>query len=296
MTLDILLPYYGDPNLMRAAVRSVRAQENPDWILTVVDDAYPDPTVKKWFEEIRDPRLRYSRNESNLGANGNYRRCLSLVTQDWFTIMGADDIMAPDYVDVIISAAAAAPHAGIVQPGVNIIDEHGNPATPLADRMKAWYAPRGSGRLVLDGELLATSLMRANWTYFPSLAWRTAALPEHGFRAGFDVVQDLALIMDVITRDWAMVLDDRSCFDYRRHLGSDSAVKAMNGTRFDEERRYFLMIAGEMDARGWSRAARTARRHISSRLNAATLLPTAIRAGRAADLRNLSRHVLTRFA
>ena len=296
MTLDILLPYHGDPQLMRIAVRSVLAQENPDWTLTVVDDAYPDPTVPAWFSGIGDARVRYLRNETNLGANANYRRCLSLVTHDWFTIMGADDEMAPDYVDVVVSAAAAAPGAGIVQPGVTVIDGTGAPAMPLADRMKAWYAPRGSGRLVLDGELLATSLLRANWTYFPSLAWRAEALPVHGFRAGLDVVQDLALIMDVVTRGWAMAVDDRVCFRYRRHLDSDSAVRAVDGRRFDEERRYFLAIAREMDARGWGRAARTARRHLSSRLNAATLLPTAVRGRRGADLRSLGRHVLTGFA
>ena len=43
----------------------------------------------------------------------------------------------------------------------------------LADRVKRHvYAPRGPGETVLYGEPLATSLLRGNWLYFPSLAWR----------------------------------------------------------------------------------------------------------------------------
>jgi len=38
MTFDIMLPYYGDFPLMQIAVRSVQAQTDPDWRLTVVDD------------------------------------------------------------------------------------------------------------------------------------------------------------------------------------------------------------------------------------------------------------------
>lgn len=292
MTLNILLPFYGDADLLRLAVQSVRAQRNPHWELLVVDDHYPDPDACRWIAETGDSRIRYLRNDTNLGANANYQRCLSHVTHDWFTVMGADDVMAPEYVDVVTSAVAATPDAGIVQPGVTVIDESGRDASPLADRIKAFYRPRHHGRAVLRGEELAASLLRANWTYFPSLCWRREALPAYGFRNGLHVVQDLAMIMDVVCRGWSMVLDDRTCFRYRRHTGSDSAVKAIDGTRFDEERAYFLAMAREMADRHWYRAARAARRHVTSRLNAASLMPVALRRGSSSDLRALSRHLV----
>ncbi|MEJ8278741.1 glycosyltransferase family 2 protein [Pseudonocardia spirodelae] len=292
MTLNILLPFYGDARLLRLAVESVRAQHDPAWELLVVDDAYPDPSACSWISDVGDPRIRVLRNETNQGANANYRRCLSHVTHDWFTVMGADDVMAPDYLDVVKEAIAAAPDAGIVQPGVTVIDEHGRDVVPLADRIKAYYRPRHRGRTELRGEELATSLLRANWTYFPSLCWRRSALPEHGFRRGLDVVQDLAMILDVVGAGWSMVLDDRPCFRYRRHTGSDSAVRALDGTRFAEERAFFASTAREMDERGWHRAGRAARRHLTSRLNAASLMPVALRTGRSSDLRALSRHLV----
>lgn len=292
MTLNILLPFYGDAGLLRLAVESVRAQTNPDWELLVVDDRYPDPEATRWIAETGDTRIRCIRNETNLGANANYQRCLGNVTHDWFTVMGADDVMAPDYVDVVTAAIRSTPGAGIVQPGVSVIDGRGRDVNPLADRIKTFYRPRHTGRVELGGEELATSLLRANWTYFPSLCWRREAVPMGGFREGLHVVQDLAMILDVVMAGWTMVLDHDVCFRYRRHLDSDSAVKAVDGSRFAEERAFFVTMAREMDDRGWHRASRAARRHLTSRLNAASLMPVALRRGRPADLRALSSHLV----
>jgi len=53
-------------------------------------------------------------------------------------------------------------------------------------------------------------------------------------------------------------------------------------------------MADEFAAIGWRRAARTARLHLSSRLNAATLLPKAWRTKQHQGVRNLREHVLAR--
>ena len=45
MPLDIFIPYWGDPDYLKQTVESVRRQTSPDWLLTVIDDAYPDPEV-----------------------------------------------------------------------------------------------------------------------------------------------------------------------------------------------------------------------------------------------------------
>lgn len=291
MTVDIMLPYYGDPELLRLAVRSVLAQDDPDWRFVVVDDGYPDPSVAEWFATLEDGRIEYRRNETNLGANGNYRRCLELVENELAVLMGADDLMLPGYVRTIRELHRAYPDSGIFQVGVECIDENGAPFQGLVDRAKQLlYSPGGRGPRRLGGEELAASLLRGNWLYFPSLAWRSDALLRKGFREGLDVVQDLALVLDLLIDGEQMVVDDRVRFRYRRHRASDSSVRALTGSRFNEERRYFLGIAGELDAHGWHRAARVARNHLSSRLHALTVVPQALRRGRGEDVGNLLRH------
>ena len=61
VTVDILLPFYGDVSMMKEAVRSVLRQSNPDWRLIVVDDGYPDDSIPGWFEDLGDPRVKIGR-------------------------------------------------------------------------------------------------------------------------------------------------------------------------------------------------------------------------------------------
>jgi glycosyltransferase involved in cell wall biosynthesis len=291
LTLDIMIPFYGDPDMLRATVRSVQAQTDPDWRLTVVDDGYPDPTVAEWFGALGDERVSYLRNEVNLGANKNYEKCIAIAQQRDVVILGADDLMLPEYVAVVSAARAAHPEAAVIQPGVKVIDEHGTEVRTLVDETKKrLYQPRLAGRTAMGGEDLARSLLRGNWLYFPALCFDVAKIREIGFRPGLHVVQDLQLVLDLLMRGETLVYDPTVCFAYRRHSGSDSSWRALDGTRFDEERRFFLTAADELEALGWSRAARAARVHASSRLHALTYLPAAVRRRRPDAVRTLLRH------
>ena len=291
MTVDILFPYYGDVAMMKQAVLSVVGQTNPDWRLIVVDDGYPDDSIPGWFDSLEDSRVTYMRNETNLGANGNYRKCLTFVENPLVQVMGADDVMLPNYVQWLVRAARRCPEASIFQPGVFVIDEHGAPSRTMVERVKGFYMPPRIPQ-VLRGEALAVSILRGDWLYFPSLAWRAETILGIGFREGYDVVQDVALVCDVAMQGGGLLYDPTAAFLYRRHSGSDSSWRALEGTRFGEERRFFLQMADEMGRLGWNRAARVARLHISSRLHAGSLLPRAALARNWAGVRNLGRHVV----
>jgi glycosyltransferase involved in cell wall biosynthesis len=288
--IDVLLPFYGDPALMRLSVESVLAQSSRDLRLVVVDDGYPDPSIEPWFAGLADDRVEYHRNAANLGANRNYTRALELARAEHVVIMGADDVMLPNYLSVIEDALARFPGASIVECGVDVIDGDGTVVRPLVDRVKAGLTPRQSRMDVLSGERAMVALLRGNWTYFPSLCWRTEAIRQIGFRPEFHVVQDMALLMDVLLREGNLVMVPEVAFQYRRHAGSDSSVKTVTGNRFAEERVYFRHIADELRERGLSRAARAARVHATSRLHAASLIPVAARSRDLGAVGRLLRH------
>jgi glycosyltransferase involved in cell wall biosynthesis len=134
VALDIFIPYWGDVNYMKLAVDSVLAQTSPDWRLTVVDDAYPGDDVRRYVEAADDPRITYIRKDKNEGITENFRTCVSLASQDVLVVMGCDDLLLPNFVDVVLRAHAEFPDAWIIQPGVQIIDEDGKPSVPLVDR------------------------------------------------------------------------------------------------------------------------------------------------------------------
>ncbi|MEU9109346.1 glycosyltransferase family A protein [Streptomyces xanthophaeus] len=291
-TLDIMLPYYGNVALMQAAVRSILAQSDPEWRLVVVDDG-KEPDVPGWFAELDDPRVSYQRNEQNLGVTGNYRKCLGLVREEHFVMMGTDDIMLPDYVATVRAAIARHPGVGMIQPGVQVIDGNGKPTEGLVDQAKKrLYAPKFKGEVLMGGEQLATSLLRGNWLYFPSICWRTEAVRKAGLRDNLEVTQDLALEIDLIQAGEQMLISDTQCFQYRRHAVSISSQQAFTGRRFEEVNRYFMDVADRLDAQGWTKAAKASRLHLSSRIHAATMLPGALKNKQSEGARTLLRHIV----
>lgn len=291
MTIDIMMPFYGDVGHFKAAVHSVQNQDDPSWRLVVIDDRYPDPEPRRFIENLADERIHYVLNPTNLGVSGNFQRSIDLADSEFVVIMGCDDVMLPGYISRMRALTIEHPRASYFQCGVAIIDDHGVHAMPLADRVKARFRPSLQTPIEISGENLATSLLRGNWTYFPSLCWRRSTLQEHGFRRDFQTVLDLALQLSIISSGGVLVLDDEVTFEYRRHRASASSWSGSGSSRFAEEATLFAEAADRMRSLGWHRAARTARAHWSSRLNAITQLPSAVRAGDMDGVRALLRHI-----
>lgn len=277
MPLDIFVPYWGEPEYMKQTVRSVLAQESDDWLLTVVDDAYPNDEIATFMADIHDSRVRYIRKDTNQGITENYRTCVSMASQEMLVILGCDDILLPNFVDVVMGVHRKFPDAAIIQPGVQIIDENGKVVSTLVDAVKQRIVrPRGNGQQILAGEDLAANLMHGDWLYWPSLAFRTEKIRSVDFRDGFPIIQDLALVMDMVYQGDLLVLDPTVCFSYRRHSNSASSTKLVDGSRFAGEREYFTVSAQQADQNGWRKASRAAKLRLTSRAHSLVLLPKAI--------------------
>jgi glycosyltransferase involved in cell wall biosynthesis len=293
MTIDIMMPFYGSPDLLRQAVRSVLAQTDDDWRLTIIDDCYPDRAPGEWVQSIDDSRVAYLRNEQNLGVSRNFQRSIDLAEREFMVIMGCDDIMLPGYVRWAHNLAVAFPDASYLQPGVQVIDSNGLRVLPLADRIKRFYRFRISQPTRFSGERLARNLLRGNWTYFPSICWRTAVMKKHGFRPDLHIALDFALQLQIVADGAHLIVDTEETFQYRRHSASASSIAAADGSRFTEELTVFRMAERIMASQRWKCAARAARHHYSSRLNAISQLPGALSAHDRARAKNLIGYALS---
>lgn len=293
MTIEIFVPFWGDPQLLFQTVESVRAQSEPNWRLIVIDDCYPDDSVPAYFAEISDERISYVRNAQNLGITENYREAIRRATTDYIVILGCDDLLHPNYLAVIAGAIRRAPQADVIQPGVDIIDEHGAAVRPLVDRVKQrLLAPRHADSVtILTGPDMATSLIRGDWLYWPSLAFKTATLREVDFREGLPIIQDLALLMDIAFRGGSLAFIREVAFSYRRHGASASQKTLLDGRRFRDERAYYAMARKLAMELGWRRTARTARLRVMSRLHAIAELPGVIRHGTRHGLQSTLAHI-----
>ncbi|WP_194924363.1 glycosyltransferase [Catenulispora pinisilvae] len=288
--IEFLVPYYGSPEYLHQTIASVRALEDTDWRLTIVEDAFPDgPAVESTVLALGDDRIRYLRNEQNLGNNANTYRCIELARGDWFAMPGADDLVNPNYGRAVADLIRRHPNAAMVQPAVEVIDEDGQPHFPLPDKIKRLTRP-GHDEVVLKGDTGAASLLRSNWLYTPASCYRREHLQKVHYRADIDAAHDLAFIVDVLMAGGEIAVGTEVAFRYRRHGTSHSSAFARSGRRFEQERKYFEDIQIELAALGWKTAERAARRRLLSRLNALSQLPGAALARDGGAAKAMLRH------
>jgi hypothetical protein len=203
--------------------------------------------------------------------------------------------MHPNYLDVVAGVIARVPDADVIQPGVVVIDEHGAAQRPLVDRVKQGLlaARPTDGIAVVRGSEMATSLIRGDWLYWPSLTFRTETLKRIDFRDGLPIIQDLALLMDIAFEGGTLVYAPELAFSYRRHSASASQRTLLDGRRFTDERAYYRQATSIASGRGWRRTARTARLRTMSRLHAIVELPGVLRHGTSAGVRSTLAHIFT---
>ncbi len=125
--VSVGLPVFNGENYLEAAVRSVLAQSFTDLELVVVDNASTDrtPAIAQDLA-AGDPRLRYHRNERNLGAAPNYNRSFALSSGELFKWLSHDDRLEPGYLAATVAALdAAGPEAVLAHTTVDYIDAAG---------------------------------------------------------------------------------------------------------------------------------------------------------------------------
>lgn len=96
--VSIGMAIYNEEKYLRQALDSLLAQDFADFELIISDNASEDATQAISLEyAARDPRVRYHRNETNVGATENFNRAFRLSSGEYFIWAGGHDIWAPAY-------------------------------------------------------------------------------------------------------------------------------------------------------------------------------------------------------
>lgn len=111
-----MIPTYKQSEVLPRAIESALAQNYPQLEIIVGDDCSPDNTEEIVRRYSADDRLRYFRNERNLGRIGNYRRNLfERVTGTWVLNLDGDDYLYNnDAISNLVSAALKSADESIV--------------------------------------------------------------------------------------------------------------------------------------------------------------------------------------
>lgn len=152
-SVSIGLPVYNGERYLRVAVDSILNQTLGDWELIICDNASTDGTEAICRQyAARDPRVRYFRNDSNVGAGRNFRRVFELAHGRYFKWLAVDDYCAPTFLDQCKSILDRSQETVLCTTKVNLVDQDGKVIAPYAERQDM-PQPRPSDRMMARGEL-----------------------------------------------------------------------------------------------------------------------------------------------
>lgn len=232
--VSVCIPSYNYSRFISDAITSVLNQSLGNFELVIVDDNSTDDS-ESVIRGFQDSRIRYFRNEVNLGITANWNKCLSLARGSYVCIMGADDIYFPDFLTRMCFVLDSNFDVGFAHCAFKLIDEDGKIL-----RVYQRYA-RDS---VENGQCVFRKLLLGNYVMFSSVLIRKECLRILG---GFDSGLSYTLDWEMLARmslayKVAYVSEPLSCF--RTHSSNLTRSCVLSGRYLtDGFRAIDLMLA-----------------------------------------------------
>lgn len=125
--VTIGLPVYNGQNYLAQTMDSLLAQTFRDFELVIADNASTDRTEVICREyAAADDRIRYHRNEENIGASANYNLVFELGRGDYFKWAAHDDLLAPTFLERCVEVLDNNPDVVLAYTQAKAIDDKGD--------------------------------------------------------------------------------------------------------------------------------------------------------------------------
>jgi glycosyltransferase involved in cell wall biosynthesis len=155
--VSVCIPVYNGARVVTESITSVLHQTFEDFELVVVDNASSDGTPEV-IQAFEDPRIRFVQNPSNIGAEPNWNRALSLTEGEFVKLLCADDILRPECLAQQVEILTRHPEVAFVAGQRHVIDEE----------QRILLASRGLAGLrdISDGPTATRAAVRAGTNIF----------------------------------------------------------------------------------------------------------------------------------
>jgi glycosyltransferase involved in cell wall biosynthesis len=130
------LPVYNGEKYLAESLDSILAQTYGDFELIISDNASNDRTQEICNEYAsKDKRIRYYRNDKNLGGAANHNYVFHLSNAKYFKWISHDDLVAPSLLEHCVKVLDTSPDIILCYPKTVLIDANGNLIGKYEDRL-----------------------------------------------------------------------------------------------------------------------------------------------------------------
>ena len=180
--VTVITAVYNGMPYLREAIESILNQTYSNFEYLIIDDASTDIEVVKLIESYTDSRIRFIKNEKNLGVSKTINKALSMTTTPYVIRLDQDDISLPNRIKEQISYLESNPNISIVCSWEHIIDLNGKKGRDWKNNIKNY------------GEFIGTVLLGLCPIWHPSIAFRKDAIIEiGGFNPNYNLAEDYEL-------------------------------------------------------------------------------------------------------
>ena len=227
-TVSVLIPTYNYARFLPEAIESVLQQDFTDFELIISDDASSDNTVEvcqKYAE--RDPRIRFVRQEKNLGLAGNFNWCLQTARGEFIKFLMADDRLERPYALTKLVEAIRKPGISLAGSARNLMDE--------SSAVTGTWNPLGSMDSLLCGEEIILRCLKndLNMIGEPSAVLFKAADAKRGFRPDYRQLIDLEMWFHLLRCGGLAYIAEPLC-GFRRHSAQETENNRKTGSHWYE--------------------------------------------------------------
>jgi len=126
LRVSVGLPVYNGGRYLRTSIESILAQTCPDFELIITDNASTDNTEQICREYAAiDKRIRYYRNENNIGAPRNFNLAFQLSRGQYLKWATSDDYVAAEMIEKCLEVLDRNPDVVLCYPRAKLIDAEG---------------------------------------------------------------------------------------------------------------------------------------------------------------------------
>jgi glycosyltransferase involved in cell wall biosynthesis/SAM-dependent methyltransferase len=205
--MSVITPVFNpEPDVLQAAIESVRAQTYDNWQLCLVDGGSTAPRIRKLLDTYAatDSRIQVRYLDQNLGISANSNQALEMVSGEYSVLLDHDDLIAPNALYEIVGQINQDRDTDVVYYDEDKISADGK------HRNSPWFKPTQ-----WSPELLLST------NYLMHAAIRTSLLKDlGGFDSNVDGAQDWDLALRISTRTQNVRHVPKVLYHWRQVQGS----------------------------------------------------------------------------
>lgn len=154
-TVSFVVPCYRYAHLLRECIDSILCQTYGNFEVLIMDDCSPDNTAEV-AQSFQDLRVKYFRNELNLGHGRNFNKGISLARGKYVWVISADDYLRRSYIlQRYVDLLESNPNVGYTFcPGASV--KNGLETDTLC------YSVYGNRDQIIKGHVLLKKLLQDN--------------------------------------------------------------------------------------------------------------------------------------